>query len=204
MSFSQPCTLLLLLALTACSGGNSPTEPGSSPLPMGIAKATALQNLALIRTLQNQKKAGTLLVGLAASCIELDGRICAESGWRYSFSDRSGPSDIRYNWTVWDTGQVQGSGPVPATGPASGLDIGAFLSTDSSQAVAIGLEERGEDYLQQFPDGFVSIFYRHFAGEVQATVRFETLSTLCRVDVVLAATSGAVIFVDDRCLTTPF
>ncbi len=169
---------------------------------MGIAKATALQNLALIRTLQNQKKAGTLLVGVNAACIDFDGRLCLQESWEYSFSDRSGPSDIRYNWSVWDTGLVQQFDPVPATGPASGVDIGPSLVTDSSQAVSIPRQRRGDDYLAQFPDGFVSIFYRHFAGEVQTTVRFETLSSLCRVDVVLSAASGGVIFVEDRCLNS--
>ena len=201
MATSRLCTLLLLLALTACSSGSNPTEPGSSPLPMAIAKATALQNLALIRTLQNQKKAGTLLVSIFSSCTDTSGRLCAEDAWEYSFSDRSGPSDIRYNWTVWDTGLIQGSGPVPATGPTSGLDIGPFLNVDSGQAVEVALAARGNDYLQMFPDGAPWITYRHFANEVRVHVLFRSLSTSCQVEVQVSATTAAVLFVDDHCLS---
>ncbi len=196
--------LLLLLVSTACSSGSNPTEPGSSPLPMAIAKATALQNLALIRTLQNQKKAGTLLVGLSAFGVGLDGRVRSGVAWEYSFSDRSGPSDIRYNWFVRDTGLIQEFDPVTATGPASGVDIGPPLLVDSDQALSIALERRGNDYLERFPDGIALIAYFHIAGQVQARITFRSLSDSCEVKVDVAATSGAVIFVDDRCLTTPF
>jgi hypothetical protein len=36
---------------------------------------------------------------------------------------------------------------------------------------------------------------------VRATVRFETFSSLCRVDIEVQATTGAVLGVDDCCLT---
>ena len=202
MATSRLCTLLLLVALTACSSGSNPTEPGSSPLPMGIAKATALQNLALIRTLQNQKKAGTFLGGLSSSCVDLSGRLCAESAWTYSFVDRtSGPGERIYNWHVWDTGRVQEFEPVPPTGPVSGLDIGPFLNVDSGQAVEVALAARGNDYLQMFPDGAPWITYRHFANEVRAHVLFRSLSTSCQVEVQVSATTAAVLFVDDHCLS---
>ncbi len=193
--------LLLLLVSAACSGGSNPTEPGPLPLPLGIAKATAFQNLPLIRQLQNRKKAGTLLVGIGGTCIESSGRLCPQEAWQYVFSDRSGPSDIRYSWSVLENGTIVEFDPMPATELISGIDLEPFLSIESDQAITIALDARGYDYLQKFPDGFAKIAYFHFASQVRALVTFDTFSAFCQVKVDLSAVSGTVLGIEDCCLT---
>lgn len=197
---------LTILFLVAGCDSDSPTEPNPPPppppLPQGIPEALALENLPLIRSLQDARVPNTLLVGIRGTSIRRDGRIRPQEAWTYNFLDPNATDDIRYAWEVFSDGHLVFFGALPAIGPAAGIDIEPLINFDSDEMVAVAQRNGGREYFETHPEADITISYRFF-GQLVCQLQYSDLtptSDRCELLVTFDATSGELLDSELTCL----
>jgi hypothetical protein len=170
--------LSALVLAQACGSApgvpNVPPTPTATPspvaLPSGRAEATALGNLALVRSLEAGKRPGTVLVTVFAVGVEFDGR--ADYVWSYVFLDSGPPLQI-YQWDVGIEGGISLDGPIPPiTSSLSHTDLGPLLQIDSDRAIALAIDHGGRDYVRRHPSAKAGLTARMSFGLPVWQVRF--------------------------------
>jgi hypothetical protein len=192
------------ISLSACSAGYTPSptpspSPIPTPLPKGIPSATALENLALVVSLERATGRPAKLVAIGAPGLTPDtGRIRSGNAWDYLFADLE---RNLFRWTVRSEGEVAYAGPINDRLQLDMTDIQDALRLDSDQAVQIALRNGGRGFVDRYPAARVFGNCRFQGGILTWQMEFiESGSTLCSPEFWIDATNGRLLARDLSCL----
>ncbi len=205
-----PSLLFVLVAAagrTGCRGtlpsASTPSPTRSPAYPAAKPRATALENLPLIRSLEQASGRSTILIGLEGSGILQDGRVSEGSGWDYYFSETIGGIPRIYQWTVYETGAIRLLGPLAPIAHWDFTEIGPVIRLDSDAAIAAGRRYGAQPFVDRYPgtlvrgalrfQGLVPTWELHF-GELPPE------GPLCQIVVFLDAQNGDSLAQDLSCL----
>jgi hypothetical protein len=180
--------------------------PASAGYPAGVADATALTNLPLVRSLERDSGRNTELVAIEGRTDE-HGEILAGRSWYYYFLDTPRQSAYRL-WTVGADGQVSYGGEVsPAQGGCLGMmGMPGRLALDSPHVVGLAIRHARAYLKGHNGDLSFVVTYTAGVGRPGAWVTFWTgpFDRLygCRADfVIIDATDGTLMDSSFRCST---
>jgi hypothetical protein len=201
-------SLIVLAGVTLLgrSGCKAPTNPTPSPsptpssFPRGVPNATALENLALIETLERAQGRQTTRLVWVSTQVNLDGR---GGAWRYQFGEIVEGRASLYEWNVSTDGTVQHLGRVTEL---VRVEYGELrpLTIDSPEMARLGLEYGGQRFIDRYPTvrTVVSVIYRHLGGKPVCNLVFRAEPDVeCIVPIYIDAQTGALMARDLSCLS---
>ncbi len=193
----------LVVVLAAGCDGGSPSEPRPGEPPRGVTNATVLENLVLVRSLQDRQLTGTQLVDISGG-VRPSGRLSQGSGWGYSFLQTTPQSRTVYFWSAYSDGRIESGGSGPPIGIVFPVDIGPLLQIDSDRALEIARANGAQAHLDRFPDGIITMRYHHDGNRLLCAIELDGRrmdGAPCTSFVFLDGSTGAVLRTDFTCLT---
>jgi hypothetical protein len=200
MRFSGGCLVLALAVLGKSGCADRPSTPTPSPTPTtGKPNPTALDNLALVRSLEQASGRKTILVRIAGAA-RPDGSISTGTSWQYQFAEESGTTVKLYEWDALPTGELVFRGVVPELVRLDIVELGPFLAIDSPQAIQLGRGYGGQQFLDRYPQALVGTNY-WFQGRLPTCqMVFFTQGDFCSALVIIHAQTGELLARDLSCL----
>lgn len=182
----------------------SSPSPSPAPSPVGKPNATALENLPLVRSLEQATGRGGLLITINGTAKAQDGIPRPGSLWDYVFAQVNATGLPRlYYWTVYSDGTIEFTDDAANVGRQTYVDIGPSLAIDSPEAVRRGQDYGAKPFVDRYPGTLVAMVARSVAGRVIWQMRFFDLSPedpLCSVEVTIDALTGELLLRDLSCL----
>jgi len=203
LSNRRLASVVLALSLGACSASNAPSptpspSPTPTPPPQGIPSSTAMQNLALVVSLERATgRPGKLVMISAAGLTPDTGRLRPGDGWDYVFAD---VERNLFRWQVRSGGEVVYEGPGIDRLHLAMTDIQDRLHVDSGEVVEIALRNGGQAFVDRYPAARVIAGCRFQGGLLTWQLEFRDASTLCSPEFWINATDGRLLARDLSCL----
>ena len=147
----------LALQGPACKDTTGPTPvPTSKPavaFPYGTPQATAFENLALIRNLEDKASDKEMvLIGIGTYEAQTSGRVAPNRDpWAYTFAEATGDNPNYDQWYVWPDGRVQYHGNFTPLGSVTYRELQPDLQLDSDRAAPLALEYGGQVFVDRYP-----------------------------------------------------
>jgi hypothetical protein len=161
--------LCVAVGALGCGDSTGPTPtPTPTPhvkIPPGKPDATALENLALVRGLDEAAGHTTILVAIGNTRVGTDGRAMrGADSWEYGFAPTD-PNELRIYWSSVDaTGHIRFLGFTEPTIRRFSYTELEPLPLDSSQIVALALAQGGQRFWDKYPGSFIGIDCRWIGG----------------------------------------
>jgi hypothetical protein len=196
-------SLSLALAVPACKDSTGPTPIPTSkpavPFPSGRPEATALENLALIRNLEDKASdKAMILVSVGTYPVTTSGRLVPAQGspWVYWFAEAAGPTTRVDQWYVQPDGSVQFHGNFEPVARPSYRELQPDMQLDSDRAAVLALEYGGQRFVDKYPGSMLGMVCEWMNGRPvwDVTIRNPQLAgPTCADEVLVDAGTGALL-----------
>ena len=184
-----------------CPGPNvagpspSPTPRLPNPLPAGIPNGTAFTNLALVQSLAERARPGSILAQIGCQRVDFTGRCRADDLWSYSFYFLDEAGALRLDgWRAWADGRIEYIEALLVTIRVEIGNLRGFLAVDSDRGVDVSLSEGGQACIDRSPnDGwYQTAQYSYLFSEPTLQISLFKNGGAGASDVYLNPTDGSV------------